>query len=190
MKPIINFPKMITKSVLPFLFAGSMVGANINAQATENIIMNTEMTTAFEQMQNKIELKELVDRFSTLSDTKSVQEQVLLFTEDALLETYRNGEKNSEIKGRDNIAERFTSFLNQFSTVYHQSGQQIITELTETTAKGTAYCLVVLVRENGGKTETLTQGVTYTDEFVKIDGKWMFAKRASNFAWATTDISE
>ena len=36
------------------------------------------------ELEAKFELKELVDTFSTLSDTKSVHEQTFLFTENSL----------------------------------------------------------------------------------------------------------
>ena len=103
------------------------------------------------ELQAKFELKELVDTFSTLSDTKSVKEQTLLFTENSLIDVYMDGKKTFELHGREEIENAFTPFLAPFKDVYHQVGQQTITELTDTTAKGTAYCLVVLVDEENGK---------------------------------------
>lgn len=140
------------------------------------------------ELQAKFELKELVDTFSTLSDTKSVYEQTLLFTENSLIEVYMDGKKTFELHGRKEIENAFTPFLAPFKNVYHQGGQQTITELTETTAKGTAYCLVVLVDEEDGKKRITKHGVVYNDEFVKIDGKWYFEKRISNFVWTTVDL--
>ena len=140
------------------------------------------------ELQAKFELKELVDTFSTLSDTKSVYEQTLLFTENSLIEVYMDGKKTFELHGRKEIENAFTPFLAPFKNVYHQGGQQTITELTDTTAKGTAYCLVVLVDEEDGKKRITKHGVVYNDEFVKIDGKWYFEKRISNFVWSTVDL--
>ena len=140
------------------------------------------------ELQAKFELKELVDTFSTLSDTKSVYEQTLLFIENSLIEMYMDGKKTFELHGRKEIENAFTPFLAPFKNVYHQGGQQTITELTETTAKGTAYCLVVLVDEENGKKRITKHGVVYNDEFVKVDGKWYFEKRISNFVWTTVDL--
>ncbi len=140
------------------------------------------------ELQAKFELKELVDTFSTLSDTKSVYEQTLLFTENSLIEVYMDGKKTFELHGRKEIENSFTPFLAPFRDVYHQGGQQTITELTDTTAKGTAYCLVVLVDEENGKKRITKHGVVYNDEFVKVDGKWYFEKRISNFVWSTVDL--
>lgn len=140
------------------------------------------------ELQEKFELKELVDTFSTLSDTKSVYEQTLLFAEKSLIEVYMDGKKTFELHGRKEIENAFTPFLAPFKNVYHQGGQQTITELTDTTAKGTAYCLVVLVDEEDGKKRITKHGVVYNDEFVKIDGKRYFEKRISNFVWTTVDL--
>ena len=140
------------------------------------------------ELQAKFELKELVDTFSTLSDTKSVYEQTLLFTENSLIEVYMDGKKTFELHGRKEIENAFTPFLAPFKNVYHQGGQQTITELTDTTAKGTAYCLVVLLDEENGKKRITKHGVVYNDEFVKVDGKWYFEKRISNFVWSTVDL--
>lgn len=74
--------------------------------------------------------------------------------------------------------------------MYHQGGQQTVTELTDTTAKGTCYCLVVLISEEGCKKKITKHGVTYNDEFIKINGKWYFEKRISNFVWTTEEIQE
>ena len=142
------------------------------------------------ELEAKFELKELVDTFSTLSDTKSVHEQTLLFTENSLIEVYMNGNKTFELHGRQEIENAFTPFLAPFKHVYHQGGQQTITELTDTTAKGISYCLVVLIGEENGKRTVIKHGVTYNDEFVKNDGKWYFEKRISNFVWTTEEVQD
>lgn len=142
------------------------------------------------ELEAKFELKELVDTFSTLSDTKSVHEQTLLFTENSLIEVYMNGNKTFELHGREEIENAFTPFLAPFKHVYHQGGQQTITELTDTTAKGISYCLVVLISEKNSKRTVTKHGVTYNDEFIKIDGKWYFEKRISNFVWTTEEVQE
>ncbi len=43
------------------------------------------------EIEGRIALKNLVDTFSILADLKGVDKQVLLFTENATVETMRNG---------------------------------------------------------------------------------------------------
>lgn len=140
-------------------------------------------------MEDKLAIKELVDTFSILADDKNATAQALLFTEDAEVKSYANGVLTSELKGRAQITEVFGNFLAMFETVYHINGQQVV-EINENNAKGTAYCQVVLIGQIEGKKSMLTQGVRYSDEYVKVDGTWLIARRTSNFMWADNKIIE
>ena len=53
-----------------------------------------------EELKDKIALKELVDRVSTLADKKDFAAQVQLFTEDAVSETRANEVVILQLKGR------------------------------------------------------------------------------------------
>lgn len=139
------------------------------------------------ELRDRMELKELVDVFSVLADKKNVETQVLLFTEDATVDSYRGDTLVSSIKGRENLAQGFGAFLALFDTVYHINGQQTV-RIDGDRATGTAYCQVVLIGMQDGRRMMTTQGVTYDDEYVRLDGKWLIAKRTSHFVW--TDAHE
>ncbi|WP_246767351.1 nuclear transport factor 2 family protein [Rhizobium leguminosarum] len=96
--------------------------------------------------------------------------------------TLSSGQLGSSFKGRKEIGDAFAGYLANFETVYHINGQQTV-ELNGDTATGTAYCLVVLIADEAGKKIKNTSGVTYHDEYVRRDGKWLIAKRTSNFVW-------
>ena len=147
-------------------------------------MMNTNELT------NRLELKELVDTFSILADTKDVDQQLLLFKEDALVTSRISGQPGNSYQGRQEIGQAFTNYLNLFHTVYHINGQQTVTFTDDTHATGIAYCQVVLIRDADGKEIQLTQGVRYHDSYEKVDGKWLIAKRESNFMWSRTDTIE
>ncbi|MBO0144632.1 nuclear transport factor 2 family protein [Agrobacterium sp. Ap1] len=144
----------------------------------------TTLTTEqrLQTLEDRAALKTLVDTFSNLADTKDVSSQVLLFTEDATVSSVSDGQPGSSFKGRKEIGDAFGGYLANFETVYHINGQQTV-ELTGDTATGTAYCLVVLIADDAGKKIRNTSGVTYHDEYVRRDGKWLIAKRTSNFTW-------
>ncbi|WP_368396924.1 nuclear transport factor 2 family protein [Streptococcus oralis] len=147
-------------------------------------MMNTNELT------NRLELKELVDTFSILADTKDVDQQLLLFKEDALVTSRISGQPGNSYQGRQEIGQAFTNYLNLFHTVYHINGQQTVNFTDDTHATGIAYCQVVLIRDADGKEIQLTQGVRYHDSYEKVDGKWLIAKRESNFMWSRTDTIE
>jgi hypothetical protein len=143
---------------------------------------NTNNNTAIQAIEDRIALKNLVDTFSTLADQKETEKQTLLFTEDALSETFINGQVVSSLKGRKQIGETFAAFLNNFETVYHINGQQTVT-LNGDKATGISYCFVTLIGTENGKKMKTNIGAYYTDEFVRQNGLWLIAHRKATFAW-------
>ena len=138
-------------------------------------------------IENRIALKELVDTFSILADKKETDAQTFLFTEDAEVYTYNEGELTTVLKGREEIGKAFGDYLSLFETVYHINGQQTV-NIDGDKADGISYCQVVLVRTENGEKIALMQGVYYNDEYTNIDGKWLISKRTSNFVWSDSRI--
>ena len=131
------------------------------------------------ELENKAALKNLVDIFSNLADVKDVQAQTLLFTENATIDTYRNGLAVNYLEGRKQIGDTFGAFLSNFKTVYHFNGQHAVA-ITGNKATGTLYCLTVLISPDNVKT---TFGIHYNDEYVYENGRWLISKRTSYFDW-------
>jgi len=135
-------------------------------------------------IEDKMAIKYVVDEFSNLADTKEIDKQVLLFTEDGEVESITNGQSNI-LKGREQLKQAFSGFLANFHTVYHQNGQQTI-NLQGDKAEATNYCRVILVGKQNDKEMKTTLYVIYKDSFVKQNGKWLIAHRLSNFVWRET----
>ena len=154
------------------------------------ILMAGSMLTAIAQggnnkqqeLADRLALKDLVDTFSNLADTKEVDAQVKLFTDSAQVISYHGKEMTSSLKGREELAGRFKAFLDNFDTVYHMNGQQTV-NINGDKATGTAYCMVVLVREENGRKVMTTHGVRYDDEYVRQGGEWLISRRVSHFEW-------
>jgi hypothetical protein len=131
----------------------------------------------------KMELKELVDVFSNLTDIKDAASQGELFLPDGVLEFQMgfNGEIQN-IVGREALVQAFSATINPCKSVYHINGQHTVTlndDLTE--AEGTAYCQATLVNEVDGKDVVTTNYVRYADLYVKADGKWFIKRRRTTF---------
>ncbi len=86
------------------------------------------------------------------------------------------------MQGREEIGKVFSSFLENFDTVYHINGQQTV-EVNGDRATSHHYCLVVLVSDSEGKKSKNTNGVIYRDEYVRSDSQWLIAKRIARFTW-------
>lgn len=165
--------RKILISLLIICFSCSMQAQNISNTTTMNI----------QEIADRIALKSLVDTFSNLADTKEIDEQVQLFTEDAEVISYQGEKQTSHLKDRKELAERFKAFLDQFTTVYHINGQQTV-KIDGDKATGIAYAQVVLVSEKDGKKTMRTQGVRYNDEYERKNGKWLISRRISHFEWS------
>lgn len=136
------------------------------------------------EIEDRIAIKNVVDTFSILADTKEIDKQVLLFTEDGEVESKTNGQ-SMVIKGRDQLKQAFSGFLANFHTVYHQNGQQTV-NLNGDKAEAVSYCRVILVGKQNDKEMKTTFYVIYKDSFVRQNGKWLIAHRFSNFVWTET----
>lgn len=145
--------------------------------------MNTQ------EISDRLELKELVDLFSNYSDTKDNDKQVQLFKEDGKVNIINDGKITFTLNGRKEIFNAFSSSMDEYSSVFHMSGQQTVDFVDDTHANGVAYNYVVLVKtDEDGKTKTTNEGVRYEDKYEKVAGKWLIAERNSNFIWHTEDV--
>lgn len=165
--------KSLISTIILLIFVNLTFAQKMELKETEQRIATIE---------DKMAIKEVVDVFSNLADTKEIDKQVLLFTEDGIVESYSNGVVSSSLKGRNQLKEAFTAFLSNFHIVYHQNGQQTI-DLRGNEATAISYCRVILVGEHEGKQVKTTLYTIYTDEFVKLDDKWLIKHRKSNFVW-------
>ncbi len=134
------------------------------------------------ELADRISLKHLVDTVSILADKKDVHAEVQLFSENAISETFARGVSALKLKGRKQMEQAFGDFLKDFETVYHLNGQQQVT-INGDSATGTSYCQVTLIGMENGKKMKTTIGVTYQDDFIRENNRWLIAKRIGNFDW-------
>lgn len=143
---------------------------------------DNNLSKRINEIEDRIALKNLVDTFSILADVKETQKQTLLFTDNATVETYINGQQVANLKGRKEIGDAFANFLKMFETVYHINGQQSVT-INGDKASGISYCMVTLIAVENGKKMKTSIGIYYNDEFAREGGHWLIAKRKSIFTW-------
>lgn len=62
---------------------------------------NNDLQTRVSELENRQQLKNLVDTFSVLADVKDTDTQGLLFTEDGAMKTMQNGVEVFSIDGRE-----------------------------------------------------------------------------------------
>ena len=138
-------------------------------------------------LEDKQALRELVDEISILTDDKNISQQVLLFTENATIESYQDSQILSKKSGRKQISEFLNDYLGQFETTYHINGQQKLI-IKGNKATGITYCQAVLISKQEGRNLRTTSGIIYYDTYMKEKGKWYIAKRITNVRWS--DVKE
>jgi len=158
-------------SFIFFLFSLMTVAQNTN---------NKNIEQRLAAIEDKMAIKYVVDEFSNLADTKEIDKQVLLFTENGVVQSISKGQPSTPLKGREQLKQAFSAFLSNFHTVYHQNGQQTI-NLQGNTADAVSYCRVILVGKQNEKEMKTTLYTIYKDVFVKENGKWLIKHRTSNF---------
>ena len=92
---------IITSFVLLFLSTLTF------AQKMDNATIEQRLAA----IEDKMAIKYVVDEFSNLADTKEIDKQVLLFTEDGVVATVSNGQPSSPLKGREQLKQAFSGFL-------------------------------------------------------------------------------
>jgi len=161
-------------SIISFLFLLS------STVTTAQKMDNKSIEQRIALIEDKMAIKYIVDEFSNLADTKEIDKQVLLFTEDGIVQSVSKDQPSSTLKGREQLKQAFSSFLSNFHTVYHQNGQQTI-NLQGNKAEAVSYCRVILVGKQNEKEMKTTLYTIYKDLFVKENGKWLISQRTSNF---------
>ena len=141
-----------------------------------------------QQITDRLALKDLVDTFSNLADEKKVAEQMPLFTQDAVVNTYIGGKLVFAMTGRDEIEKVFSDFLTPFHSVYHLNGQHTVTFQDENNATAINYCAVKLVETKDGKEVLQEHSVRYNDTYVKQNGRWLIKERIADFMISETRV--
>lgn len=137
-----------------------------------------ELEQKIQEITDRLALKQLVDSYAILADAQNGQAQKTLFTPDAIYKTYINGELKMTLNGAEEIANTMHNFLAGLDSAFHLNGQQML-NIKGDQAIGRCYCQVTLVETQNGEQMTTLENVYYDDEYKKIDGKWLIAKRTS-----------
>ena len=131
-----------------------------------------------EEMQAKMEIQELVGKFSNLE--VNVPPQMKLFTKDTHVQVYMGEKLAFDIHGVEELEKIFSQFTAAVKRSHHMNGQHVI-KVNGDTAEGILYCRAALVTEEDGKEFISDNFIYYEDVYKKIDGNWLIAKRTTHF---------
>lgn len=136
------------------------------------------------EAEDRLAIRELVDRYAYCADTRDAQGQMDLFTEDTNFEVYYDPKSGVPSQVVSSKADLFPVFdnLNFYDATMHFNGQSTV-KLNGENATGIAYCMAHHLTLEDGQQKFMVAAIRYEDKFVKQDGKWLFAERKLLVDW-------
>jgi hypothetical protein len=136
------------------------------------------------RIEDRVMLKDLVDRYATESDKNNQDYYVHIFRPDLKLKVYFYGKLGMDITSVNDMIAQYKAF-GAAKESFHQNGQQVVDFQDDTHATGTCYAIATLVTEEEGKDKLALHAVRYYDKYVKIDGRWWIAEREQHFVYTS-----
>jgi hypothetical protein len=147
--------------------------------------MSKHVSISPEEAADRLAIRELVEAYSHCADRRDAKGQMALFTEDTDFVVYMNAKDpkpSQELHSREALAPVFAD-LNQYAATMHILGQTTILTLTRDRATGETYCMPHHLTVSGEKRKLMIAALRYTDQFVKVDGAWLFSERRLYVDW-------
>ncbi len=147
--------------------------------------MSKHVSISPEEAADRLAIRELIEAYSHCADRRDAKGQMALFTADTHFVVYMNAKDpkpSQELHSREALAPVFAD-LNQYAATMHILGQTTIFTLTHDRATGETYCMPHHLTIAGEKRRLMIAALRYSDQFVKIDGAWLFSERRLYVDW-------
>lgn len=137
-----------------------------------------------QEMEDRIALKDLVDRYATESDKNNQDYYREIFRPDVKLKVYFGEALGMDINNVEDMITQYKAF-GAVKVSFHQNGQQVVNFIDETHAIGICYAIATLVTEEDGKDKLTLHAVRYYDKYEKVEGRWWIAERKQHFVYSS-----
>jgi ketosteroid isomerase-like protein len=147
--------------------------------------MSNHIAISPEEAADRLAIRELIEAYAHCADRRDAKGQMALFTPDTHFVVYMNAKDpkpSQELHSSEALAPVFAD-LNKYSATMHFVGQSTILTLTGNRATGEVYTLAHHLTVDGGRRSLMIAALRYADQFVKIDGAWLFAERLLYVDW-------
>jgi hypothetical protein len=151
----------------------------------ERQLMSKHTTISPSEAADRLAIRELVEAYAHCADRRDAKGQMALFTSDTHFVVYMNAKDpkpSQELHSREALAPVFAD-LNKYAATMHFVGQTTIFTLTDNRATGEAYTLAHHLTIDGGMRRLMIAALRYADQFVKVDGAWLFSERLLYVDW-------
>lgn len=137
-----------------------------------------------QEIQDRIALKDLIDRYATESDKNNHDCYREIFLPHVKVKVYFNGKLDMDINNVDDMIARYRAFGTAKKS-FHQNGQQVVDFVDASHANGICYAIATLVTEENGKDKLTMHAVRYYDKYIKKDNRWWIAEREQHFVYSS-----
>lgn len=137
-----------------------------------------------QEMEDRIALKDLVDRYATESDKNNQDYYREIFRPDVKLKVYFGEALGMDINNVEDMITQYKAF-GAAKVSFHQNEQQVVNFIDETHAIGICYAIATLVTEEDGKDKLTLHAVRYYDKYEKVEGRWWIAERKQHFVYSS-----
>ncbi|WP_141501133.1 nuclear transport factor 2 family protein [Paenibacillus luteus] len=135
---------------------------------------------SLEILEAKLELRQLVDSYATLTDAKKVSEQMLLFTPDTRFKVYFGEQLVSDVTGTEQLEQEFNGHVSLVKRYFSTNAQHTV-KIDGETATGVLFSQTKMVRDEEGIEMITDYSVQYHDVYVLQNGKWLIKERISHY---------
>jgi hypothetical protein len=142
------------------------------------------MATDDRALADRLELRDLVQKYAHAVDRRDAELLDALFVDDAELLVFDDPtaeEPSRTLRGREELA-RITRSVAHYVATTHLIGNHLV-ELGGDTATGETYCLASHLYDHEGERRRDVWSIRYEDRYVRHDGRWCFAQRRLIVDW-------
>jgi hypothetical protein len=142
--------------------------------------------SGLDDLRDRLELRELVDRYASGVDRRDFDLVAGLFTENGELLIHRPGDEEPArvYQGRAEIR-RIMDGLHRFRATSHMVANQLL-DVRGGRATGETYCVAshVYDEKDGDGQRIYVMSIRYEDTFARDADRWLFAARRERVDWA------
>ena len=129
------------------------------------------------EVEDRLALRELVDRYAQIPDDRNYALVDDLFSEDATLVG-----PGFELAGRELIRQGMQA-IEQYSATLHSMHGQVV-EIDGDEASGDTWCIANHIHEKDGRPHKLDWGIRYKDRYRRDAAGWRIAHRELVLVWS------
>ncbi|WP_040809057.1 nuclear transport factor 2 family protein [Nocardia concava] len=135
-----------------------------------------------DQLETRLALRGLTDRYASHADRRRYAAIAELFTQDGrLVIEWGGGQPTTTVRGRAEI-EAAMKPLDRYRVTQHVIGNQLL-DFSGDVVRGETYCTASHVYDDGGGSRVFVMHIRYFDTFARDGQGWLFRERRLAVDW-------